>query len=100
METNYSKPLKFYRALDRGKAKHLEYDRMTDTKLWQALDRELELAVNHGENWDTRQAFYAAVRAQAIMHELYLRGEQLRFFAADEFALKAKVASAVSGPIE
>jgi hypothetical protein len=77
MGTTASKA-KFSRRLNRHSAKLLEPGRMTDHDLWFHLNRELTNAVDYGERWEARQAFYAACRAQAYAAELHLRGEQLR----------------------
>lgn len=63
--------------LDASKARGLAVERMSDSSLWTHLLRELDRAIQHGEAWEGRQAFYASARARACATELYLRGTQL-----------------------
>ncbi len=53
---------------------------MKSSDLWAQLIKELELALQHGEKHESREAFYATARAQVIVDELYFRGQQLLLF--------------------
>jgi hypothetical protein len=81
-----SKPHRVYsRPLRRSQARRLAVQSMGNAVLWKHLLGELAKAVDAGERWDGREAFYAAVRAQHCATELYLRGEQVVLFDGQDY---------------
>lgn len=69
------------RPLDARKARGVAVDKMTDSQLWVYALRELGRAAESAGRWETRDAFYAIVRGNAAVAELYLRGTQLELGA-------------------